>query len=236
MNHRPVMNMQSILAEHEADSEESWMISYIDVFVLMTTVFVVLMVLHKPVRDVDDGLSSEIISSAMVDDIVVKEPSSSQVMPEQSVVFLETWNKALDEAIVMHDLGDLVQLKHQDDVVELDIASRVLFNSGDAELTRSGEAVLEKLLPVLHGTAGMIYVEGHTDDNPIETQIFPSNWELASTRATEVLKYFVSEGMAKDRFRAVSYGDTKPLVPNTSVQNRKRNRRVSLVIHRDSNQ
>lgn len=245
MINRPALNMQSILAEDESAPEENWMVSYIDVFVLMTTVFIALVVLYKPVQPVVEAavISTEPVKTEpahFIDEGVVASEDIEIVDAIESKLsdsalwqtLLTQWNTSLEEAIAHHELDDLVQLNRQSDVTELDIASRVLFNSGDAQLTRSGEAVLEKLLPVLKSTEGIIYVEGHTDDEPIETPMYPSNWELASARATEVLKFFVSEGMDKARFRAVSFGDTKPVVPNNSVQNRKRNRRVSLVIQR----
>jgi len=126
----------------------------------------------------------------------------------------------------------LITLIKDSNFTELAIQSRVLFSSGTSELTRSGEDVLEKLVPVLKDSDGLVFIEGHTDDNPISTSRFSSNWDLASARATEVLQFFVAEGIKKSRFRAVSYGDTKPLVENTSEANRQRNRRVSLMIQR----
>ena len=110
----------------------------------------------------------------------------------------------------------------------------MLFESGDSDLTRAGIAVLEKLTPVLAETQGQIFIEGHTDNRPIETAKYPSNWDLAAARATEVLQFFVLEGLDKQRFRAVSYGDTKPVVPNSSAANRQKNRRVSLVIEKNT--
>src|SRR5690606_15385539 len=98
--------------------------------------------------------------------------------------------------------------------------SQVLFNSGGASLARSGESLLEKLVPVLLATEGLIFIEGHTDNQPIQSESFASNWELASARATEVLQFFVVEGIPKEKLRAVSYGDTKPLVENNSEMNR----------------
>ena len=85
-------------------------------------------------------------------------------------------------------------------------------------------------MPVLLATDGIIFIEGHTDNMPIQSEAFASNWELAAARATEVLQFFVIEGVPKEKLRAVSYGDTKPLVSNDSEQNRQQNRRVSLLL------
>ena len=117
---------------------------------------------------------------------------------------------------------------------ELEIRSQVLFNSGAATLARSGEALLEKLAPVLLATDGLIFIEGHTDNQPIQSEAFASNWELAAARATEVLQFFVIEGVPKTKLRAVSFGDTKPLVENDSDSNRQQNRRVSILLQSPS--
>jgi len=76
-----------------------------------------------------------------------------------------------------------------------------------------------------------IRVEGHTDDRPISTAIFPSNWELSSARATSVVRYLSdSHGIAPDRISALGYGEYRPIKPNNSVENRAKNRRVDVVV------
>jgi chemotaxis protein MotB len=73
-----------------------------------------------------------------------------------------------------------------------------------------------------------VAVEGHTDDLPIYYR-FPSNWELSTARASRVVRYFIEKGIPPQRFKAVGYADTKPVVPNTSMENRAQNRRVEFV-------
>lgn len=224
MMNRPALQLKSILAEDQQNSEENWMLSYIDVFVLMTTLFIMLVVINKPAPQEAPQMVEQVEILDLPEDVIalVEAP-----LPDH-----QAWIENIETAIDSNELGNLVQLKKSEDFTELEISSRVLFDSGDAELTRPGEAVLENLLPILRSTTGDVFIEGHTDDQPIETSRFPSNWELASARATEVLQFFVSEGLARERFRAVSYADTKPIVPNNSAKNRGKNRRVSLVIHR----
>jgi chemotaxis protein MotB len=145
---------------------------------------------------------------------------------------ISDWNAHVRQTLKQARLDSLIAYAEADDYTELEISSRVLFQSGETELTRAGEAVLEQLLPALNKSEGLIFIEGHTDDTPIQTERYPSNWELAAARATEVLKFFVAEGMDKSRFRAVSFGETQPLVPNDSEVSRQKNRRVNLVIHK----
>jgi len=77
-----------------------------------------------------------------------------------------------------------------------------------------------------------INIKGHTDNIPISTEIFPSNWELSAIRATTVLKYVISRGVNPDRLTATGYGDVMPLLPNTSEENRTQNRRVEFVLEK----
>jgi len=76
-----------------------------------------------------------------------------------------------------------------------------------------------------------VRVEGHTDDRPIQTAVYPSNWELSSSRATAVVRYYVgNRAIPPDRISALGFGEYRPIMPNTSVENRARNRRVDVVI------
>lgn len=227
---RPSLNLPSLFAETELRQDDSWMISYIDVFVLMTTIFVLLLVLNKQQVGVTLDEAAKIQPVAVPEEVeIISELAASRELPNDS-----HWFETISESIRQHGLQDHIQLNKDGNFTELQIQSRVLFDSGDSELTRSGMSVLEKLIPVLKASEGLIFVEGHTDDRPIETVRFRSNWDLASARATEVLQFFVAEGMVSERFRAVSYGDTKPLVANDTEQNRRKNRRVSLMIQRQA--
>jgi len=225
---RPSLNLQLLENDIESNSDDSWMISYIDVFVLMSTVFVMLLMLSR--AELAESVAQHAQPSE--EQIVDVSDLALGVLNTASKTQNANWLEDISASIKENGLGELVTLIKDSDFTELAIQSRVLFSSGTSELTRSGEDVLEKLVPVLKDSDGLVFIEGHTDDNPISTSRFSSNWDLASARATEVLQFFVAEGVKKSRFRAVSYGDTKPLVENTTEANRQRNRRVSLMIQR----
>ncbi len=112
----------------------------------------------------------------------------------------------------------------------LRIADNLLFASGASELRYDGMILISQLREVLERFDGEISVEGHTDDIPINTARFPSNWELSSARAISVLRYLESDGMDADRMRAVGYADTRPLQDNDTANGRAGNRRVELIL------
>jgi chemotaxis protein MotB len=90
--------------------------------------------------------------------------------------------------------------------------------------------VLDRLVPVLNARRTPIAVEGHTDDVPIKTARFPSNWELSSARASTVVRQLQSAGVAPSRLRAVGFGETRPVAGNHTPEGRAKNRRVVLVL------
>ncbi len=115
--------------------------------------------------------------------------------------------------------------------INLRIQDHLLFASGDAALTGSGEEVTQRLVAILQRYEGTVSVEGHTDSVPIDTPRFPSNWELSSGRATAILRYLNQAGIEASRLRAVGYADTHPLQSNDTAKGRAANRRVEVIIH-----
>lgn len=107
----------------------------------------------------------------------------------------------------------------------------VLFASGSATLSKEGKAALAEVATLLASIPNRAFqIEGHTDDVPIKTAQYPSNWELAAGRSLTVLKTMVEAGMPPERISAASFGDAKPAVPNDSPENRAANRRIEIII------
>jgi chemotaxis protein MotB len=114
--------------------------------------------------------------------------------------------------------------------VTIEINAAVLFAAGQAVLEGEPVKVLSAVAEVLAGVPNKIQVEGHTDDSPIGTPQYPSNWELSTARASSVVRLFAANGVAADRMVAVGYADNRPVVPNADNETRARNRRVTMLI------
>ncbi len=113
------------------------------------------------------------------------------------------------------------------------IQDTLLFESGSAEITPSAKKILKKISTVLAASPNYIKVEGHTDNLPIHTTKFPSNWELSVLRATNVVQILVQDGgIDSRRLSATGYGEYRPVADNNTVEGRSANRRVDLVILR----
>ncbi|WP_252105822.1 MULTISPECIES: OmpA family protein [unclassified Halomonas] len=191
------------------DGEEGWLTSYLDVLTLLITLFVLLLALTPAgsggeATDEGHGLT----------------PLSSGLLPRDS---------GLSPAMAALDIQG-VSVSQGREGVTLRIDDSLLFDSGAAELTAQGEGVLERLSEVIDTFEGEVSVEGHTDNVPISTAAFASNWELSTGRAIAVVRHLEQEGVARQRLRAVGYADTRPLAENDTLEGRAANRRVEFVL------
>jgi chemotaxis protein MotB len=128
-----------------------------------------------------------------------------------------------------------------DRITIFQFSSAAFFASAAATLSDSGRSILENLLDRMQSPAFAAYritVEGHTDDEPISTSQFPSNWELSAARAAAVVRFFVEHKIPADRLRATGYAETRPLAPNRDAagtpipENQAQNRRVVIELEK----
>jgi chemotaxis protein MotB len=114
--------------------------------------------------------------------------------------------------------------------VMLDINASALFAQGDASLAASAQKTLADVAKVLVGEEQPIEVEGYTDNVPISTPVYPSNWELSSARASSVVRLFIAQGIEAKRLTAVGSADNRPVLSNDTAEGRARNRRVTITV------
>jgi chemotaxis protein MotB len=124
----------------------------------------------------------------------------------------------------------LVSVKKSDYWIELEMNSQLLFLSGEAELSKKALPVLKKIVEVIKPLPNVINIEGHTDNIPIDTLKFRSNWDLSSARATSVVHEFVKDDINPLRLSAIGYGEFHPIGDNKIQEGRFKNRRVVLVL------
>lgn len=123
-----------------------------------------------------------------------------------------------------------VEIKLEERGIVVRLADSILFESASATLLSDAQQTLMGILPTLKSISNSILVEGHTCDLPINTYEFPDNWALSSSRALSVLRFLQANGIAPERMRAVGHGEYHFIVPNNSEENRRKNRRVDIVI------
>ncbi|MBB3182914.1 chemotaxis protein MotB [Halomonas fontilapidosi] len=205
--------------------------SYLDVLTLLITLFVLLLSMTgngQATRGSQlSGDHAQAISpaaqSAAMDISPGLAPMASGIKPR---------HEGLQPGFT--DLGiEGVSVAEGDRGITLRIDNNLLFSSGQASLTPRGQRVLQDLMETLETFDGRISVEGHTDNIPISTNRFPSNWELSTGRATSVLRYLADAGLLETRLRAIGYADTQPLESNDTPRGRAANRRVELLLTRE---
>jgi chemotaxis protein MotB len=130
--------------------------------------------------------------------------------------------------------GD-IKIKQVRDRLTINMVEKVLFNSGQAQVKPEGLKVLKQVADVLKTVNDkQIRIEGHTDNVPIGGKLqqrFPTNWELSTARATNVVRYFIEKGgVNRENFEAVGYADTKPVADNDTDEGRTENRRIEIVL------
>jgi chemotaxis protein MotB len=124
----------------------------------------------------------------------------------------------------------LITVRRENMWLEIEINTDILFPSGSGAFSTSAEPVLDRLAEVLKPFPNPIRVEGHTDDRPIHTAAFQSNWELSAARAASVVHQFTAQGIDPLRLEIVGFGQFHPRQPNTSAEGRNANRRVAVLV------
>ena len=126
--------------------------------------------------------------------------------------------------------GEL-QVRQYKDMLTVDVAEQLFFDSGRADLKETGKAVLKKVGDALKGYEDkVIRVVGHTDNVPIKTKVFPSNWELSVARATTVVRYLQEVGIPPERMIASGRAEYQPVAENDTPEGRKKNRRIEITL------
>lgn len=239
---RPSRLAASPVRRYTQDEGEDWMLTYTDVVTLLIALFVMLLsyaiMNEEKYRRMANALSSAVRGPQAIS--IAPLPGAGSALPGAPTAGAEPddakddggRSKAvaddLKKGIAGLGLADQVGVEVRKNQVQLDIKASVLFPTGQSDLTGEGRGVLDKLAPVLQKGAYKISVEGHTDDVPIATERFPSNWELSAGRATTVVRHLIEKGVPPKRLQAVGHAEMRPVADNKDDDGRQKNRRVNL--------
>ncbi|MFK5892969.1 MAG: flagellar motor protein MotB [Pseudomonadota bacterium] len=236
----------------------SWMVTFADLVTLLLVFFVLLFSMSSieterfksvmssiqialnvksafsiPQEDKDSSLIKPLVvslKSLPQDDIEAEEI-------EQEVDDSQEFYQEIKKAIKEKQLGDHVLIKQEGKRITITVQGAMLFDSGDSELIPNSLPIFKSILELFNQYDDYsINIKGHTDDRPIETVRFPSNWELSAIRATTVLRYFIDQGIEPERMAASGFADLLPIAPNDSDENRSKNRRVEFVLEKQKDQ
>ena len=242
----------------EPESHDRWLMSYADFITLLFAFFVVMYAISQvnesKHRVLSDSLVQAFKNPSRLPDAESPTNSPRSILgQEHGGIIGPAPGSPEDEAAIrammarMRELGaelstmldplvkeGLVRVSETRQGLVIEINASVLFRSGQSALEPAATKTLAEVARVLARTRGAIAVEGHTDDVPISTPAFASNWELSASRAATVVRLFVETGIAAPRLTAIGHADTPPVEPGDTTEARARNRRVAVIIQAES--
>lgn len=240
-------------------NHERWLITYSDLITLLLIFFVIMYAMSKidvakfltlseslnaafnPSNQIPlPGLGKTALlqvenpSSGHQQSFTIKVASKAQQVQLQNVlredaVFSQLYQE-LQQYVDHHQLAGQLSLANQARGIQITLTDVVLFRTGSDRLRPQALNILADLMPFLQSVPNNITVEGFTDNVPIRTAKFPSNWELSAGRAVNVVRFLIAKGINPTRLSATGYGRYRPIVPNNSAAHRQMNRRVNIVI------
>lgn len=239
-----------------------WMVTYSDLVTLILVFFILLFSMSQidqiKFEAVAESFQNRMIFDFLPSAVPLDHPSEStdtesgdlidnleEALPvketeedgETKEDLLEKLMADVENYLNEHGLKEVISADRTDRGVVLVLQESILFDSGEAEILEEGKPFLSRVGLLLKDIPNHVNVEGHTDARPISNYRYPSNWELSGARASSVIRYLIEEeNLRIDRFSSVGYADTMPIVPNTTPENLKKNRRVEIVILETGNQ
>ncbi len=215
------------------ENVDRWLITYADMITLLVALFVMLYAMSAVNQEKFGALAQSMRREFQA----LPEHQGGKIIGSGHLVdSLEQQISQLERFLHEAGLQTQVRVRHEERGLVISLLSDgTLFDLGSAELKPPAREVLDRVAHLLRQIPNPVLIEGHTDNLPIRTAQYPSNWELSAARAARVLRYLVQKGgISPHRLTAVGYADTRPLVPNTTPANRAQNRRVDIAILKSS--
>lgn len=216
----------------------SWKVAYADFVTAMMAFFLLMWLITQVPEDKKAAISVYFQSDETRATSGVKEPTDFDPMRtnvEAKRIRLEDMQKLqyglmalLKQVFNEHELQRNIALTPDKNGVLLRVNSDSMFHRGSAVLTQDSHFILDQVIQILKKYNYNMIIRGHTDDEEAPNSVYGSKWELSAARAAVATRYLTDRGIDPNHLRAVGYADTQPLVPNTSQENRGRNRRIEF--------
>ena len=228
-----------------------WLMTYADLVTLLMCFFVLLFAMSTTQQETYKELVKSLRSALGVQQIPEtgtregltmrpvpsEEPTETQKVDEMGAMIEKEMDEIVSEVrelVMFNKLGGMVTVSKTELGVVITMSDLLLFKKGGTQLSPRGRDILEKASTVLKRFSYHIKIKGHTDNTPINTRCFPSNWELSSARAGTVVRILVDKGIDPNLISATGYAQYHPVATNDTEEGRARNRRVEIVYERDS--
>lgn len=203
-------------ADDSQGESDSWLMSYGDMMTLLLVFFVLIAAISEI-----DPVRMQMVTQSM----------RNAMGQEQFVPTLKEIQEEMSQSVYDLNIDDMVSVERNRHGVQLLLNGESFFRPGSADLLPNTETFLNEVVWQIMKTPYLVSVEGHTDNIPISTPRYPSNWELSAARAASVVRYFEANDLPRSRFRIVGFADAQPYDPalgNSTAAARARNRRIVI--------
>ncbi len=223
----------------QTDGKSGWLMTYADLVTLILVFFVLLFSLSKMtlghitevMKSYEVDIGKEVPRTRLFDIVERKSVENGRTLDQLTGMREINIFKELNSIIRKKSLGEHVEARFVDGKIILRIEGEILFETGSAELVSEAAHILSDIVNLIGDNPQyMVDIQGHTDDRPIHTAKFASNWELSAIRATTVLRFLISKGISEERLTATGFADLKPVATNETPRGRRKNRRVEIVL------
>lgn len=187
-----------------------------------------LFIILYSISNVDAGKYEKVLSAIGV---TFGQGENNTSVPKPETVVQKSLHEQLNSVIKENQFEKFVRLEENARGITLHIMGDILFPSGSSELNQNSLKILDKLAAVVKPLPNDIRIEGHTDNIPIKSSVYPSNWHLSVDRALNTSYYLIDkQNLNPDKVSIVGYSEYKPISNNSSIEGRTLNRRVDIVI------
>jgi len=234
----------------EPENHDRWLVSYADFITLLFAFFVVMYATSNNDKEKQKSFEKSVrvnlkLADKSSDAIGAQEGNVGGETAGETLIQLDGFpargapieaeqyiGRVIDKKLMGSEKEKIQQLRHDAIGVRIALASAEFFHPGEIKIRKSALSALDKLSDILSESDKKIIIEGHTDNIPVvPNRLYESNWELASLRATSILRYLVKyRNISPSRISATSYADTRPLKSNDSEEGRSQNRRIEIYL------
>ena len=224
--------------QHEEEGGEAWLLPYSDLMTLLLAVFIVLFAVSQIDEQKAQQMSQAFTESMMTESYSAAQTTSQGKTQKESTADskseqqqMEELKAELDAKLKSENLTASVKTGIDKRGLVISLSNAIFFDPGSAEIKNGNEKTLLEIADAVNTMDNFIRIEGHTDNVPMKSDMYPSNWDLSAARAANVVQLFINKAhVSPEKLIAVGYGEYRPVADNSTEEGRAKNRRIDIIV------